>query len=262
MSARDRVGRGGPATVVIIPAFNEQAALPGVVAELRAHASGMAIIVVDDGSTDATAARAREAGADIVLSLPYNCGVGAALRVGLLAARRLGANAVQCDADGQHPPVAIAELVAGLTEADIVVGARFAGVGDYRVRGPRAWAMRVLSAIMSRVHHTRLTDVTSGFRAFGPRAVDVLSRRMPAQYLGDTVEALMIAGEEKLVVRQCPVAMRGRQGGQASHHPGAAAVYLLRSMTIVALAGVRRLGSRGRRTGRAGVKADGTEGEV
>jgi hypothetical protein len=258
--AASTLGACPPNPVVIIPAFNEEAALPAVIAEIRREAPPATVIVVDDGSVDATAVCARDAGADIVLTMPYNSGVGAALRVGLLAARRLGTCAVQCDADGQHPPGAIAGLLAGLSEADLGVGARFAGVGDYRVRGPRAWAMRLLSAIMSRVHHTRLTDVTSGFRAFGPRAVAVLSERMPAQYLGDTIEALMIAGETGLVVRQHPVAMRERQGGQASQRPGAAAIYLLRSMTIIALAGVRRLGGASRRERRAGASARGSEG--
>jgi glycosyltransferase involved in cell wall biosynthesis len=230
--------------LVILPAYNEREALPGVLADLRAAHPDARVLVVDDGSADGTASVAREAGAGIVLTMPYNSGVGAALRTGLLAARRMGVGAaVQCDADGQHPPEAIGELVAGLADADIVIGARFAGVGDYRVRGPRAWAMRVLSIVMSRLHGTRLTDVTSGFRAFGPRAVDVLSRHMAAQYLGDTVEALMVAREHGLRVRQVPVAMRPRQGGRASAHPGKAALYLLRTMTVVSLALVRRLGA-------------------
>jgi glycosyltransferase involved in cell wall biosynthesis len=232
---------------VVLPAFNEEDALPQLLRELRGAVPGALLAVVDDGSTDATAARARQARADIVLSLPYNSGVGAALRTGLLAARRLGvAAAVQCDADGQHPPEAIPTLVAGLESADIVIGARFAGVGEYRVRGPRAWAMRLLSFAMSRVHGTRLTDVTSGFRAFGPRAQAALARHLPAQYLGDTVEALMLARDYGLKVSQVGVAMRPRQGGQASAHPGRAALYLLRSMTVVALALVSRVGRRAR----------------
>jgi glycosyltransferase involved in cell wall biosynthesis len=235
--------------VVIIPAFNEEQAVGGVVRDVKTELSEATVVVVDDGSSDATASQARQAGADIVLRLPYNSGVGAALRVGLLAARRLGAQAVQCDADGQHPADAIGGLLAKLDGADIVVGARFAGVGDYRVRGPRAWAMRLLSRIMSRVHRTRLTDVTSGFRAFGPRAVQLLSQEMPAQYLGDTVEALMIAREAGLVVTQVPVAMRQRQGGRASHLAIRSAIYLLRTMTIVVLAGIRHLATLGRRGG-------------
>jgi glycosyltransferase involved in cell wall biosynthesis len=236
-----------------MPAFNEQEALPDVIAEVRAANPRVRLIVIDDGSLDATAARSREAGADLTVSMPYNCGVGAALRTGLLGARRLGADVVvQCDADGQHPPAAIAELVAALDDADIVIGARFAGVGDYRVRGPRAWAMKVLSGVMSKVHHTRLTDVTSGFRAFGPRAIAVLSVHMPAQYLGDTVEALMVASEHGLRVRQIGVAMRERQGGQASHQALKAALYLLRSMTVVALAMIRRLSGASRRWGGEG----------
>jgi glycosyltransferase involved in cell wall biosynthesis len=240
------------APYVVIPAHNEREALPGVIHEVRTAQPGAEIVVVDDGSTDGTAGLARRHGADHVIVLPYNSGVGAALRAGLLYARRRGARAVvQCDADGQHPANAIAELVAGLGAADIVIGARFTPGTRYRARGPRALAMRLLAAIMSRLHRTKLTDATSGFRAFGPRAIAVLSRELPAQYLGDTIEALTIAKRARLAVRQVPVQMRERQGGQASSGPFQSALYLVRSGAIVCLSILRLVGARlARRHGR------------
>jgi glycosyltransferase involved in cell wall biosynthesis len=233
-----------PDVLVVLPAFNEREALPGVVAELRTSLPDAELLVVDDGSSDDTAEIAAAAGCRVV-RLPFNVGVGGALRAGLLAAQRDGIPAaVQCDADGQHPPDRIPDLVAGLATADIVIGARFAGTGDYAVRGPRSWAMRLLARVMSRLHHTALTDVTSGFRAFGPRAIAVLSRELPPDYLGDTVEALVIAKEYGLVVTQVPVAMRPRQGGVASHPPFRAMLYLGRVALILGLSLLRLLRAR------------------
>jgi glycosyltransferase involved in cell wall biosynthesis len=247
-----RVQPGGGGTIVLIPAYNEAEALPTVLADVAAAVPDATVLVVDDGSADATGRVAQEAGA-IVVPLPYNSGVGAALRAGLLAARYLGAEAVvQCDADGQHPPEAIASLLEGLSEADVVIGARFAGVGTYEARGPRAWGMRLLSAVLSRVHRVRLTDTTSGFRAFGPRAIGVFCREMPTRYLGDTVEALVIARAHGLRVAQVPVAMRERIAGCASQGPLKSTVYLARSMVILAISLRQLAGARRRRRKEAG----------
>ena len=238
---------GKPSLLTVLPALNEAQTLAHVIDEIRAAVPESAILVVDDGSSDGTADVARANGA-AVLQLPFNVGVGGALRAGLLHAQRNAIGiAVQCDADGQHPPTSIRDLVHGLEQADIVIGARFAGTGAYRVRGPRNWAMLLLATVMSRVHRTELTDVTSGFRAFGPRAIAVLCRELPPDYLGDTVEALIIAKEHGLRVRQVPVAMRARQGGVASHHPLRAMLYLFRALLILALSLLRLVGTRLRR---------------
>jgi glycosyltransferase involved in cell wall biosynthesis len=231
--------------------MNEAESVAAVVAEIAAALPAAHVLVVDDGSTDDTADVARAAGAR-VLQLPFNIGVGGALRVGLLLGRREGFDAVvQCDADGQHPADAIPDLVAALDDADIVVGARFAGVGDYETGLLRRWAIRLLAGVLSRVHRARLTDVTSGFRAFGPRAMAVLSEQLPPEYLGDTVDALMIAHSAHLVVRQVPVAMRPRQGGIPTHRPLRAALYLARAGLVLLLSLLRLLSPRSPRSLRA-----------
>lgn len=225
--------------LVVIPALNEEDSVGEVVRAVRTAVPSARCLVVDDGSSDATASRARAAGA-VVLVLPYNLGVGGAMRAGFRFARDHGYTAVvQVDADGQHDPAAIPELLDGLVRADLLIGARFAGVGDYGVRGPRRWAMRVLARVMSRVARTRLTDVTSGFKAAGPRAVDLFADNLPAEYLGDTIEALVIGARAGLTIRQVPVAMRRRQGGEPSHRPWKAAVYLTRACAAFLLAMMR-----------------------
>lgn len=222
-----------------MPAFNEETSVGDVVREVEAKLPGVTCLVVNDGSTDRTAEVAREAGA-LVATLPFNMGVGGAMRLGFQFARENDFDVVvQIDADGQHDPASVPALLAALDSADLVIGARFSGMGDYEVRGPRRWAMNVLSAVLGKVAGVALNDTTSGFKANGPRAVELFARSFPAEYLGDTVEALVIAARDGLRIAQIPVAMRPRAGGQPSHNPVKAAVYLGRAFVALAVALLR-----------------------
>lgn len=228
--------------LVIIPAWNEEKTLPGVLAEIRAALPKADVIVVDDGSQDSTSRVAANAGVN-VLTLPINLGVGGAMRAGYVYAAREGyRQAVQVDADGQHDPQAVHALQDAMAagDIDIVIGARFAGTGDYEAKGPRRWAMSMLSAVLSRATGATLTDTTSGFKLTSRRAIELFARELPAEYLGDTVEALVIASKAGLTVRQVGVTMRPRAGGEPSHSPWKAAKQLLRAMLALAVALTRR----------------------
>jgi len=225
--------------LIVMPAFNEEEAIGDVVREVRSALPGVGCVVVDDGSRDATIARAEAAGA-AVLRLPFNLGVGGAMRLGYKFAVENGYDVVvQIDADGQHDPAAVPELLAQLGDADIVIGARFAGVGDYRAHGVRRLAMRVIASVLSRTAKTTLTDTTSGFKACGPRAVALFADNYPAEYLGDTIEALVIAARAGCRIRQVPVEMRARAGGRPSHNPIKSAVYLMRAFIALGFAYLR-----------------------
>jgi glycosyltransferase involved in cell wall biosynthesis len=216
--------------LIVIPAYNEQESLPGVIAEVRRFAPRAAILVVDDGSTDQTSPVAIAAGADVV-TLPYNLGVGGALRAGFRYAKRYGhERLVQVDADGQHDPADIARLADLLDEADLVIGTRFGGPNSYKVDPLRRVVMHLLARLLSRRAKVELTDVTSGFRAFGLRAITLFAREYPAEYLGDTVEALIIAARVGLTIREAPVHMRERAGGAPSHSSLKAGVMLARTI--------------------------------
>lgn len=226
-------------TLIVMPAFNEEASVATIIREVHEKLPGISVLVVDDGSADATTTVARAAGARVA-TLPFNLGVGGAMRVGFrFALENDFDNVVQVDSDGQHDPSEVPALLAALHSADLVLGARFAGEGDYSVRGPRAWAMKVLAAILSRTSRTTLTDTTSGFKASGPRAVALFAKHYPAEYLGDTIEALVIASRAGLVITQVPVAMRPRAGGVPSHNSMKAAAYLGRAGLALVFALVR-----------------------
>jgi glycosyltransferase involved in cell wall biosynthesis len=226
-------------TLIVMPAFNEQASVATIVAEVARALPDVTCLVVDDGSADGTTARAREAGA-LVATLPFNLGVGGAMRTGFRYALDNGFNVVvQIDADGQHDPTGVPALLEKLDEADIVLGARFAGTGDYAARGPRRWAMRLFAASISAIAHAQLTDTTSGFRASGPQAIKLFARHYPAEYLGDTIESLVIASRSGLRICQVPVAMRPRAGGVPSHNPFKSAAYLARASLALVFALIR-----------------------
>ncbi|MCG5445408.1 glycosyltransferase family 2 protein [Micromonospora sp. NIE79] len=230
----------GKRTLIIIPALNESGSIADVVGEVRGELPGVDVLVVDDGSTDRTAAVAAAAGAKVA-KLPYNLGVGGAMRLGYRYARDHDYDvAIQIDADGQHDPRYVPKLVDLLDDNDLVIGARFAGEGDYMVRGPRRWAMVMLSAVLSRVAHTKLTDTTSGFRAANRRVIEMFATWYPAEYLGDTVETLVHTARRGYRIRQVPVAMRKRMAGTPSHSPARAMIYLGRAFAVLTLALIRR----------------------
>ncbi len=223
-----------------MPAWNEASTIGATIRELRTHQLPMDILVVDDGSSDNSGIVASGEGAT-VLTLPFNVGVGGAMRTGFEYAHRNGyTRAIQVDADGQHDPADIIHVLEGLDHANISIGARFTGNTQYKVHGPRRWAMRLLAAVVSRLAHTRLTDVTSGFRAADEKAIDQYRKHYPAEYLGDTVDSLVMAIRSGLTVRQVPVQMRVRQGGVPSTSPLKSAVYLGRSLLALTIALTRK----------------------
>lgn len=227
-----------PRTLVAIPALNEAATIAEVIADVRRATPEAHVLVIDDGSHDDTRGVAERAGAQVV-QMPFNVGVGGAMRTAFLFADRNGFDAVvQVDADGQHVAEHIPQLVAALDHASVVVGARFSE--GYQVRGPRRWAMHTLARSLSRACGVPLTDTTSGFRAADRAAIALFAAHYPAEYLGDTVESLVLAARAGLVVSEVPVQMRSRQGGQPSQSPVRSVLYLGRALLALYVALSRR----------------------
>lgn len=232
-------GRRPARTLVAIPAWNERGSIAGVIATVREHRPDADILVVNDGSTDDTAALAQAAGATVV-SLPFNVGVGGAMRTAFLYAKRNDYEAlVQVDADGQHDPADLDRVLDGLAEADVVVGTRFHPDSMYFVGGPRRWAMVLLSKSLSRMNRGPISDPTSGFRSAGPRAIDLFATDYPAEYLGDTVGSLAIAIRRGLVIHEVPVTMYFRQHGRPSKNALWSALYLGRASLAILATGLK-----------------------
>ena len=192
---------------VVIPSFNEAARLPALLAELRLTLPDHDLVVIDDGSADATAEIAAQSGA-CVLRHPYNLGYGAALQTGFKYALECGAPwVVQMDADGQHLPTEVPALIAALAsgDCDVAIGSRFLAPSGYEMGALRSTGRQLIRAL-GRLAKLDLTDPTSGFQA--------LNRRALALYVGDwfptdypDVDVRLVAARSGLRIREIPVQM-------------------------------------------------------
>ena len=200
----------------IVPAYNEAGSIRAVIAEIREADPEFEVVVVDDGSLDATAEIAEQAGAR-VLRLPYNLGIGAAVQTGLQFACEEGFDvAVQIDGDGQHDPRELAALLEPVLSgrADISVGTRFAGERRYRASFSRRIGIALFAGIVSLIVRQRVTDTTSGFRAMNRRGICLFAADYPHDY--PEVEATVLVFRHRLRMVEVPVAMRQREAGRSS----------------------------------------------
>ncbi len=215
--------------LVIIPAYNEEATIVSVIADIRAAVPECGIVVVDDGSSDQTAALVREQGEAELLALPFNLGIGGGMQTGYKYAARNGYDiAIQCDADGQHPAGEIMGLVARIEDgtADVVIGSRYVADSNYQPSLVRRIGKSLLSRWINLFIGGGITDTTSGFRAMNRAAIAVVARSYPEDY--PEPEVLVILHKHGLKAVEIPVQMRPRQGGVTSIRPHGAAYYMVK----------------------------------
>jgi glycosyltransferase involved in cell wall biosynthesis len=222
--------------LVAIPALNEEATISKVISQIKSELPQATPLVINDGSFDQTAIRAKSAGA-IVISIPFNVGVGGAMRVAFKYALANGyTHVMQIDADGQHLPSEGNQLLAADTNNSIVVGSRFLSKSkSYRASGVRRTAMLLLAFIVSRICQTKLTDVTSGFRLSSGKAIELFANEYPREYLGDTVESLIIAHHAGIRITEVPVSMKYRENGNPSQNIFKSSWHLIRALLIIFL---------------------------
>jgi hypothetical protein len=220
-------GAAGPRPgLVLIPAFNEAARLGAVVERVRAVVPDLEVLVVDDGSADATSAAARRRGAR-VLRHPFNLGYGAALHTGYKYAARHGyAFVVQLDADGQHDPADVPRLLAPLArgEADVVVGSRFVRPSGYRMGWPRSLARSFFRRVLVLCGGPRIADPTSGFQALSAAAVRFCCGEFYPTDFPD-IDVLLLLHRRGFRILEVPVDMAPSPPGRVTMHAGAQALY-------------------------------------
>ena len=226
-------------TLVFIPAWNEEHSVAAVIAGVRESLPGADLLVVDDGSGDETAAKAREAGA-LVASLPFNQGLGAALQTGYLYALREGYEAcAHLDADGQHPPAEVARLLEEIyaDRADLVIGSRYsdpdaeAAADDYRPTFSRRIGIGVFRFFLTLATRQRFTDTTSGMRAANRRVMALFSEHYSPDFA--EIESLQLAVREGLRVEEVPVRMLERAGGSSFLTPLRSAFFIFKGIVVL-----------------------------
>ena len=215
--------------LAVVPAYNEQATVSAVVRALHAKAPELDIVVIDDGSTDATAARAEDAGAR-VLRMPFNVGIGGAVQAGFKYADEQGYDyMVQVDGDGQHDPAEIATLFSALADpghADMICGSRFATKTGYIAPISRRAGIHLFAFLLSGLLRQPVTDPTSGFRLYNRRAIALFARDYPHDY--PEVEAVLMLHHHRLTMREVPVRMFQRGGGVSSISSGKSFYYMVK----------------------------------
>ena len=216
--------------LVVIPAFNEARGIRGVLEQVRSQAEGD-LLVIDDGSTDDTAAEAALGGARVATH-PVNLGYGAALQTGYLYALRHGYDAVlQLDADGQHDPASIPRLLAALAEADVVVGSRFLDDGSYRPPLARRMGMWFFGKVATTLSRRRVTDPTSGFQAISREALRFYAHeRYPADY--PDADVLAMVARSGLRLAEVPVRMLASPVGKSMHRGYIKPLYYVFRMSL------------------------------
>ena len=221
--------------IAIVPAYNEENCVRGVVDEIHLRCPDFDVLVIDDGSTDATADEARAAGADVVKA-PFNLGIGGAMQTGYVYALEHGYDlAVQVDGDGQHDAGQIRSLRSHLDrnpELHMVTGSRFLEQGEgYRSSPSRRVGIRIFSSLLSMITRQPITDPTSGFRMTTRHGIELFARDYPHDY--PEVEAVVMLHHHRLRSAEVPVQMRARAGGRSSIAGHWSVFYMLKVLLAV-----------------------------
>jgi glycosyltransferase involved in cell wall biosynthesis len=227
--------------IAIVPAYCEERAIGGVVAEIRAAGLGFDVVVIDDGSPDGTAEAAVAAGAAVV-QLPFNLGIGGAVQTGFKYALEHGYGlAVRLDGDGQHDPGELPQLIAPVLagDADIVIGSRFAGDADeYRPPLARRLGIGFFARVVSLLVRQRVTDTTSGFQALNRKGIRLFAFDYPHDY--PEVEATVMVVKHRLRLLEVPVRMREREHGRSSITALRSAYYVVKVLLALFVGLFRR----------------------
>lgn len=205
-------------TVLLIPAYNEEKNITRVINQVRSVVPDIDIVVINDGSKDATARLAETAGAKVI-SHPFNMGYGAACQTGYKYACRQDYDyAIQMDADGQHEPTSVYDLLEAIREpdTDIVLGSRWLGVVEYKGPIIRKIGKNLFAWMANLLTGLNITDPTTGFQALGRKVMSFYTTEVyPVDFPdADMIILLKRAGFN---VKEIPVTMYRDESGQSMH---------------------------------------------
>lgn len=227
--------------LIVIPAFNEEEHIAGVLDDAKKNNPSADILVVNDGSTDKTSELSRRKGV-MVLDIPFNIGYGGAVQTGFRFATEFGYEfVVTLDGDAQHDPSSLKNLVSVMERegADIVIGSRFLG-GTYRMGFARKTGAWLFSSIARLYTGTCFTDPTSGFQLLSRKVFSFLAEgdNYPLDY--PDVNIIMALHKMKFKVREAPVNMREKHGGKSMHSGLRPLVYIARMFLSVFMVLLRK----------------------
>jgi glycosyltransferase involved in cell wall biosynthesis len=229
-----------PRVLVVIPALDEQDSLPATLADVRAKAPAIDVVVVDDASRDRTADVARALGVR-VLHHAVNLGVGGAMQTGFRFALLHGYDVcVQLDADGQHDPAFLAAVLAPVLagQCDVAIGSRYVERSGYHAPAHRRLGMMLFSAIVRLATGRRITDTTSGFRAYDRAVMEVCQFDFPRDF--PDAPLLISLARRGFTLLEVPVVMRERRAGHSFYTLGKQLYYPYKNLLASLMALLHR----------------------
>ncbi len=227
--------------LIIVPAYNEASNIENVIHSLKDENSAWDILVVNDGSADNTAEVAEATGKAFIITLPCNLGIGGAVQTGFRFAKYFDYDIVlQFDGDGQHKASEVHKLLQPIVdgESDVVIGSRFCRRHDgWKSTFARRIGIKLFEVVNSLLIRQRITDNTSGFRAYNKCCIDFLAEHYPVDY--PEPEAVVVLGRNHFRIREVPAEMRERQGGASSINGLKPVYYIIKVMLAIMVSAIR-----------------------
>lgn len=224
-------------TLIIVPAYNEEKNIENVLSHLKKTKPEMTVLVINDGSRDQTSQKARMNDFANVIDLPVNLGIGGAVQTGFIFAQRNNYEvAIQYDGDGQHKAEEIDALLEPLLkgEADVVIGSRFCeNRPGFKSSFTRRLGIKLFEWVNWLIIRTRITDNTSGFRAYNRRTIEFLADNYPQDF--PEPEAVILLGRNGFQLREVYTEMVERQGGKSSISGLKSAYYMIKVLLAVSI---------------------------
>jgi glycosyltransferase involved in cell wall biosynthesis len=227
--------------LIIVPAYNEADNIRGVIQKLQEENETWDVLVINDASSDNTSAIARETGFAEVIDLPFNLGIGGCVQTGFRYARKKNYDiALQFDGDGQHSAEEIYKLldIVKSKQADVAIGSRFAQKHDgFKSSAYRRAGIRLFEWFSYMLIHQRITDHTSGFRAYNRKAVHFLADHYPSDY--PEPEVVILLGKNGFKIKETFTQMHERKGGVSSIPLTKGPYYMIKVMLAMFMSAIR-----------------------